>query len=227
MLCLLRRSGNFAARNRRREPLRPPLILRDRFTRQNDRLVTRRRCEVIARRRALARLPSIARLPRFRRWAALCPIAAFASLVTIATTAPTATASTPAALARSIAILALTRGRQRRWFSHSFLAFTERLRLNHVRSRARCVLHRIRRFCAHLRLSLLGGHRSVRWNHVGQIFIVLLEVHEIGNVEERVALQPDIDEGRLHAGQHARHPPFVNGSRERVFVLALEVDFSK
>ena len=35
-------------------------------------------------------------------------------------------------------------------------------------------------------------------------------IEEVGNVEKRVAIQSDIDKGRLHAGQHAHDATFVN-----------------
>ena len=41
----------------------------------------------------------------------------------------------------------------------------------------------------------------------------------------RDALQAKIDEGRLHAGKHARDFSFVNGACKGVFVLTLVVDF--
>ena len=56
-------------------------------------------------------------------------------------------------------------------------------------------------------------HRAIRRDGLIQIFVLLFEVHEIGDVEERVAFQSDIDKGRLHAGQHARYTALVNRSR--------------
>ena len=35
---------------------------------------------------------------------------------------------------------------------------------------------------------------------------------EIGDVQEGVAIETDIDKGRLHAGKHARYTTFVNAS---------------
>ena len=60
---------------------------------------------------------------------------------------------------------------------------------------------------------------------VGQIVVVLFQFHEVGNVEEGVALQADVDKGRLHAGKDAGYAAFVDGSGEGVFVLAFEIDF--
>src|SRR5579885_479868 len=60
----------------------------------------------------------------------------------------------------------------------------------------------------------------------GDDLVVLLVVLEkVRDIEECVALQPDVHKRRLHAGQHPRHPAFVDASRQRVFVLALEIDF--
>src|SRR5579885_3105199 len=39
---------------------------------------------------------------------------------------------------------------------------------------------------------------------------LLLLVEEVRDVEERVALKPDVHEGRLHSGQHAHDAPLVN-----------------
>src|ERR1700722_333965 len=52
-------------------------------------------------------------------------------------------------------------------------------------------------------------HGPIRRNRLIQIFILLFEVHEIGDVQERVAFQSDIDKGRLHAWQHAGHSALI------------------
>jgi hypothetical protein len=46
-----------------------------------------------------------------------------------------------------------------------------------------------------------------------QVFILLLQIHEVRDVQERVAFQPDVNKGRLHAWQHARYPAFINRAR--------------
>ena len=62
--------------------------------------------------------------------------------------------------------------------------------------------------------------------HAGHDLVVLLVVlEEIRNIEERIAVQADIDERRLHARQHPRHPAFVDASRQRIFVFALMINF--
>ena len=35
-------------------------------------------------------------------------------------------------------------------------------------------------------------------------------LHDVGDMQERRALEADVDEGRLHAGQHARHAALVD-----------------
>jgi len=39
------------------------------------------------------------------------------------------------------------------------------------------------------------GHVAVCWDHVGQIVVVLFQLHEVGNVEEGVALKANVDKG--------------------------------
>ena len=49
--------------------------------------------------------------------------------------------------------------------------------------------------------------------HVTHHLVVLFVVfEEIGDVQERVALQADVDKGRLHARQHARNPAFMDAA---------------
>src|ERR1019366_6260215 len=56
------------------------------------------------------------------------------------------------------------------------------------------------------------GHVAVGRDYVGQIVVVLFQLHEVGNVEEGIALQADVDEGRLHAREHPGYAAFVDGS---------------
>ncbi len=51
--------------------------------------------------------------------------------------------------------------------------------------------------------------------------------HEISNVEEGIALQADIHEARLHPRKNPGDAAVVNGAGERVFVLALVIDFGE
>jgi hypothetical protein len=57
------------------------------------------------------------------------------------------------------------------------------------------------------------------------VLVFLNAFHEVGDVQEGVALKSDLNERRLHARKHACDFTFVNGSREGVFVLAFEIDF--
>jgi hypothetical protein len=61
--------------------------------------------------------------------------------------------------------------------------------------------------------------------HLVELVGVFFE--EIRDVEEAVALQAQVDEGRLHARQHAGDAPLVDTARQRVFVGALEVDLDQ
>jgi hypothetical protein len=56
---------------------------------------------------------------------------------------------------------------------------------------------------------------------VVQVFVFF---EEVGHVEERVALQAQVHEGGLHAGEYARNASFMDAARERIFIRALEVD---
>ncbi len=68
-------------------------------------------------------------------------------------------------------------------------------------------------------------HSAIGGNDVGQIVVMLLQFHKVRNVEESIAFQANVDESRLHAGQHARYFSFVDGSSEGVLILAFHVDF--
>jgi hypothetical protein len=46
---------------------------------------------------------------------------------------------------------------------------------------------------------------------------------QVGHMQEGGALQPDVDEGRLHAGQHARHLAEVDVADQATFERALDV----
>jgi hypothetical protein len=77
-------------------------------------------------------------------------------------------------------------------------------------------------FCRALRAGrAVAGGGSVKLFGVGRL------LHEVGDVEEGVALQANLHEGRLHAGKHARDAAVVDGAGEGVFVLALVVDLGE
>jgi hypothetical protein len=56
---------------------------------------------------------------------------------------------------------------------------------------------------------------------------VLVFLKEVGDVQERVALQPQVHERRLHSRQNAGDSSFVNTTGERIFIGALEVNFTQ
>jgi hypothetical protein len=43
-------------------------------------------------------------------------------------------------------------------------------------------------------------------------FIFVLQLHEVGNIEERIALQANIHECGLHAWQNAGYAAFIDGT---------------
>ena len=62
--------------------------------------------------------------------------------------------------------------------------------------------------------------RSIgRWLAVA----VLAMLPDVGDVQERRALEADVDEGRLHAGQHARDPAEVDVADQPARARALDV----
>ena len=68
-------------------------------------------------------------------------------------------------------------------------------------------------------------HRPVGGNLVEVLGI--LQLHEVGDVKERVAFQANVNKSRLHSGKNAGYASFVNGTCQGVFVLAFEVNFSE
>jgi hypothetical protein len=66
-----------------------------------------------------------------------------------------------------------------------------------------------------------AAHGPVVLGHAIEVFVLF---EKIGDVQERIALQAQVDEGRLHAWQHARHASLVNTTRERILVGPLEVN---
>ena len=56
--------------------------------------------------------------------------------------------------------------------------------------------------------------------------IVVLEIFEnVANVEEGVAIEPDVNESRLHSGEHAGDAAFVDTANQREFFFALNINF--
>ncbi len=58
---------------------------------------------------------------------------------------------------------------------------------------------------------------------LGGLVLEVLEVlDDVGDVEERVALQPEVDEGRLHAGEDLRHAALVDVADDRAMPRPLD-----
>src|SRR5205814_8167536 len=60
------------------------------------------------------------------------------------------------------------------------------------------------------------------------VLVELLElrrVEHVVDVQKAVALEAEIDEGRLHAGQHLRDPSLVHIADDAALTLALDEDF--
>jgi hypothetical protein len=56
--------------------------------------------------------------------------------------------------------------------------------------------------------------------------IVIFQVFEdVADVEESVAIEPNVHEGRLHTGKDAGNFAFVDAADEREFFFALDVNF--
>ena len=111
--------------------------------------------------------------------------------------------------------------------------FLERrfLRTNFFRSHLFVRNCRTRQRFAGKKLDGARRSRRVRRSRGGQIrlrmtSIILLEVFEdVADVQESVAVQPDIDESRLHAGEDPSDSAFVDAADKRELFFALDVDF--
>ena len=71
--------------------------------------------------------------------------------------------------------------------------------------------------------ALFDGHLHLgraRVHAGGTVFAV-----QVGHVQEGRPLQPDVDEGRLHAGQHAHDLAGVNVAHQATLQRALDVQF--
>ena len=56
--------------------------------------------------------------------------------------------------------------------------------------------------------------------------IVVFEVFEnVADIEERVAIEPDVDESRLHAGKHPRDTALVDTADEGELFFAFDINF--
>jgi len=56
--------------------------------------------------------------------------------------------------------------------------------------------------------------------------VIVFEIFEdVADVQEGIAVEADIDEGRLHAGEDAGDSAFVNAADEGELFFALDVNF--
>jgi hypothetical protein len=77
-------------------------------------------------------------------------------------------------------------------------------------------------------LDMRLGLVALRCRAVGGDIVEVLgvfQLHKVGDVEERVALQANVDKRRLHSREYAGYASFVDGTCQGVFIFALEVDF--
>ena len=86
-------------------------------------------------------------------------------------------------------------------------------------------LVRARRFFFACRLFFA---RRFFFDGLAEIDFVFLfhELGEVRDVKEGIALKADVDEGRLHAGQHFHHPAFVEVADDAlILVTAFDIKF--
>ena len=58
------------------------------------------------------------------------------------------------------------------------------------------------------------------------MLVLLQAFEEIGNVEESVAVEPYVNEGRLHPGQHARDAAPVDAAGQAKFFFPFKINFN-
>ena len=98
-----------------------------------------------------------------------------------------------------------------------------------MRGHARALgAHRVLGDLHHDRLAGLEHVADVA--HGADLFALDVLVRAVGHddiprVQERVALEPNVDERRLHAGQHVLHLSVVNVADEPLRALLLDVQF--
>src|SRR4051794_27228470 len=69
------------------------------------------------------------------------------------------------------------------------------------------------------------GMRAI--DYLLEIFLIFLFFQKVSYVKESVTFESDIDECRLHSGKNSCDASFVDGTRQRVFVLTLKIDFGE
>ena len=222
-------------------------VLRKRFSRQHNgrrrlvRVRRRARSRDLARRRLLFKFKGRNRFGRTGN-AGLCLRGRFRRNALLSASAAAATPSAPAASASLLLILRCllccenTRRHRssrlhRRFFRRAAVLTWLLLSLAGTRAAVfltstvtvdslRSVLGHAMRML-YLARGLTGGRGLLQL--VG--FFLVFELDEVGDVEERIALQAQVDKCRLHAGENPRHASVVDGTREGVFVFAFVVDF--
>ena len=71
------------------------------------------------------------------------------------------------------------------------------------------------------------GLQNFLFDCARNLVVLLVVFEEVRNVEERVTVEADINKGRLHARQNARHTALVNAPSQRVLIGALKIDFDQ
>jgi hypothetical protein len=69
------------------------------------------------------------------------------------------------------------------------------------------------------------GHLSVRLRVAVPVIVVFQVFEYVADVEKSVAIEPDVDESRLHAGKYAGNAAFIDTADERELFFAFDVNF--
>jgi hypothetical protein len=67
--------------------------------------------------------------------------------------------------------------------------------------------------------------RGVRLRMPVTVIVIFQILENVADVQEGVAVEPDIYEGRLHARKHPRDPALINTTDQRELFFALDVNF--
>src|ERR1700674_2353011 len=221
-----------------------PLVLRDRFTGKQDRLIPRGRSVIVvatgtsnrrrslesrvrhAASRTLAAVKAVVPwfhtrfVPRFTPCFASGFTAYFvsrfasnfAALWTCPTSAPVSGFATPSATTTASAKIARSaRGVAGRFRRSCFRLFPLARYAPGFGKLPFTINRWTGRFQPGARAHL--SRRTIRRDRFIQVFVLLFEIHEVGDVQKRVAFQPNVHKGRLHAWQHARYSALINRAR--------------
>ncbi len=77
------------------------------------------------------------------------------------------------------------------------------------------------------RTDLLGRQLAGLWIRLGQLVAIGQHVTHVAGVEESVAFEADVDEGRLHSGENSRHTTQVDVSDHTAICVMLEIDLGR